>query len=71
MKFWRKLLSFWWWLKNSVFLSQPFCKKNTKKYFLFASNLLKLVIGYGTPRMGQNFHDCADFQKKTRGGIKL
>ena len=24
MKFWRQLLSFWWWLKKSVFLSRPF-----------------------------------------------
>ena len=24
VKFWWKLLSFWWWLKNSVFLSRPF-----------------------------------------------
>ena len=39
VKFWRKLLSFWGWLKNSVFLSRPFWifffKK--KKIFLLHS----------------------------------
>jgi hypothetical protein len=46
-RFWRKLLSFWWWLKNSVFL-RFFSKK-----FFFASNLFKLVIVYGIPWMGR------------------
>ena len=28
-----------------------------------ASNLFKLVIIYGIPRMGRNFDDCPEFQK--------
>ena len=42
LKFWRQLLSFWWWLKNSV-------KKK------IASNLFKLVIVYGIPKDGTKF----------------
>ena len=35
VKFWRKLLSFWWWLKNSVFLSRPFWKFFCQKKIFF------------------------------------
>ena len=37
VKFWRKLLSFWGWLKNSVFLSRPFWNffAKKKKFFCF------------------------------------
>ena len=48
MKFWRKLLSVWWWLKNSVF---------------FAAFPLKLVNIYRIARMGQNFDDYPGFQQ--------
>ena len=37
LKFWQKLLSFWWWLKNSVFLSRQFWKKNCQKKLFFFS----------------------------------
>jgi hypothetical protein len=35
LKFWRKLLSFWGWLKNSVFLSRPFWTFYFTKLFFF------------------------------------
>ena len=31
-------------------------------FFSFASNQFKLVIVYGTPRMGRNFDDYPGFQ---------
>ena len=61
MKFWWKLLSVWWWLKNSVFLSRPFW--NFFRFFF--------CIVYGIPRMGQNFDDCPDFQKTQKIWIKF
>ena len=64
MKFWRKLLSFWWWLKNSVFLSLPFW------IIFFASFLLELITIYVVPRMGQNFDDYPGFHQKA-GGYKI
>ena len=61
MTFWRKLLSFWWWLKNSVFLSRPFWKFCCK-FFFFASFLWKSVNIYRIARMGQKglFNYCPD-----------
>ena len=66
VKFWQKLLSFWWWLKNSVFLSRPFWNFFLK-FFYFVLNLYKLVTIYGVPRIFQNFDDYPDFQQKARG----
>ena len=64
MKFWQKLLSVWWWFKNSVFLSRPFWKNFCKKKnFVFASFPWKLVDIYRIARMGQIFDDYPDFQK--------
>ena len=68
LKFWQQLLSFWWWLKNSVFLSWPFWKKISRIFF-FAANLFKLVKVYGIKRMGRNFENYSDYQKNHGEGV--
>ena len=69
LKFWRKLLYFWWWLKNSVFLSRPFWKIFVEKYFfLLHSYFLNQSQIIGVAWMGLNYYDYNDFQKNQGGG---
>ena len=44
---------------------------HTASQTVFASNLFKLVIVYGIPRMGRNFDDCPDFQKNQGVGCRI
>ena len=53
MKFWWQLLSFWRWLKNSVFLSRPFWNFFAKKIFFCFIPI----------KISQHLKDSKDFSK--------
>ena len=67
VKFSRKNIENWGYLKNSVFLGRPFWKFFCKKKI--ASFLSKSVTNQRVPWMGLNFYYHHDFQKK--GGHRI
>ena len=55
MKFWRKLLSFWWWLKNSVFLSRPFWSFFSYFFFFFCFKFIQIIHSLWDTKDGTKF----------------